>query len=496
MEMVGNIKFTVYRYVLVLVSLLWLGISNPVFAVKVTMDPGNWGLEEGKSCVSCHKKSSAGLTHQWQESAHARAGVNCLDCHQADRADDDAIEHEGGIIATIVSPKDCGRCHETEYRQAEGSVHSQALALIGDRMPALAGHSGGSAMNSAGCSSCHGSKVEVRGDGTLTAETWPNTGIGRINPDGSRGSCSACHGRHQFSKAQARAPSACTWCHSGSESPDGEIYRASKHGMLFDAHRSDMNLNNDQWVVGKDYTAAPTCVTCHMGASPGLKGTHDVGMRDAWNLNNPVSEKQYLVIFQDGEKRELPDSQSAPRRGSQLSRLGGGTGKVKAVASPKRRRQAMSKACLECHGKGFVKGVMQQFDQVVELYNENFGIPARALMGELYTRKLLTPAPFDDPIEFTYWQLWHEEGTRARHGAAMGSPRFAWSEGINLVGRNFYGRFLPQVLEVAGAEEGKSLIEQHVTSLEQHGWLKDLSQANPILGYWLQHWEPEPYDLD
>ncbi len=28
--------------------------------------------------------------------------------------------------------------------------------------------------------------------------------IGRINPDGSRGSCSACHTRHSFSIAQER----------------------------------------------------------------------------------------------------------------------------------------------------------------------------------------------------------------------------------------------------------------------------------------------------
>ena len=27
----------------------------------------------------------------------------------------------------------------------------------------------------------------------MDPKTWPNTGIGRINPDGSEGSCSACH---------------------------------------------------------------------------------------------------------------------------------------------------------------------------------------------------------------------------------------------------------------------------------------------------------------
>ena len=134
--------------------------------------------------------------------------MNCFDCHQADPGDDDAIDHEGAVIATIVSPKDCGRCHDTEHRQQEGSVHAEAVSLIQNRIPAMTVNLSGSAMLAGGCAQCHGSRVEVRGDGTLNPDTWPNSGIGRINPDGSKGSCSACHGRHQFSKAQAREPSA------------------------------------------------------------------------------------------------------------------------------------------------------------------------------------------------------------------------------------------------------------------------------------------------
>ena len=42
---------------------------------------------------------------------------------------------------------------------------------------------------------------------------WPNTGIGRINPDGSEGSCAACHSRHEFSSAQARTPDTCAKSH-------------------------------------------------------------------------------------------------------------------------------------------------------------------------------------------------------------------------------------------------------------------------------------------
>ncbi|MDJ0805983.1 MAG: multiheme c-type cytochrome [Gammaproteobacteria bacterium] len=462
---------------------LWSSFVANSFAEKVTLDPSNWGLKEGEACISCHKKASAGLTHAWKNSAHGEAGVNCLDCHLAEQDDNDAIEHEGSIIATIVSPKDCGRCHTKEYQETEASVHSKAIAVIKDHLPGQSDDPSGKEMQSAGCASCHGSVVEVRGDGTLSPETWPNTGIGRVNPDGSRGSCSACHTRHSFSKAQARDPSACTWCHTGPDSPDDKVYWSSKHGAMFNANRDKMNLSSDTWVLGKDYSAAPTCVTCHMGASPGIKPSHDVGMRNAWGLNGPVSEKQHLVIFEDNDRRNLPASQTAPRRGTEISKVTGEMGKVKAVATPKRRRQIMSKVCLECHNKNFVNDFMKQFDNLVELYNEKYGKPAQAIMQTLYAEDLLTPAPFDEPLESIYWRLWHDEATKARHGAAMMSPNLTWWEGMHRVAHNFYNEFLPAVRKVAGEDRANSLIDEHVGSLEHHKWLKDASITNPILGY-------------
>jgi hydroxylamine dehydrogenase len=460
---------------------LFVSCGSP-HAAKVKLDPSHWGREAGKACVSCHIKASPGIARQWRDSAHGKVGVNCIDCHQADRAEPDAIEHEGEVIATVVSPKDCGRCHSQEFDEQRGSVHAEAYAIIKDRVPALADNLTGPAMRAAGCDQCHGSVVRVRGDGTLDPRTWPNSGIGRINPDGSKGSCSACHGRHRFSKAQAREPEACVLCHSGPDSPDKEIFEASKHGMIYASQRGDMNLGADLWVAGKDYTAAPTCVTCHMGAAGKLPTTHDVGMRNVWSLNRPVSERQYLVVLDDGTKLELPATDRPPARGSEVAKPGGTTAKVKVVAGPKQRRQAMSLVCLECHGKGFTEAFMKQFDNVVELFNTKFGAPARAVMAELYDRKLLTPLPFDEPIELTYWELWHDEGARARHGASMASPNHAWWDGMYLVGRNFYGRFLPQVRDVAGVAAA-DIIQRHVGSQAAHQWLKEPDASNPILGF-------------
>jgi hypothetical protein len=263
--------------------------------------------------------------------------------------------------------------------------------------------------------------------------------------------------------------------------------------MLYAAQREQMNLHADTWVAGQDYTAAPTCTTCHMGAAGKIPTTHDVGLRNAWNLNQPVSYQQYLVVFEDGSKLELPANEKPPKRGAELEKADGSLAKVKAVVGPDRRRKVMSLVCLECHGKGFTESFMTQFDNVVELYNTKFGEPAQAIMNALYERGLLTPLPFDEPLEFTYWELWHDEGARARHGASMASPNHAWWEGMYLVGRNFYSRFLPEARAVAG-DQAAAIIDPLLVTSGQHAWLGNPTQANPILG-WMPPPEPAEAEL-
>ena len=104
-------------------------------------------------------------------------------------------------------------------------------------------------------------------DGRLDPTTWPNTGIGRLNPDGSKGSCSACHSRHYFSTKVARNPENCGKCHMGPDHLQAEIYAESKHGIAFRANIERMALDADSWILGEDYSAAPTCATCHMSAT-------------------------------------------------------------------------------------------------------------------------------------------------------------------------------------------------------------------------------------
>ena len=65
--------------------------------------------------------------------------------------------------------------------------------------------------------------------------------------------------RHDFSPRRARQPENCGKCHLGPDHPQKEIYEESKHGVAFRDLKDKMNLDADDWVLGEDYTQAPTC---------------------------------------------------------------------------------------------------------------------------------------------------------------------------------------------------------------------------------------------
>ncbi|MBN1401420.1 MAG: hypothetical protein JXA74_11325, partial [Anaerolineae bacterium] len=274
---------------------------------------------------------------------------------------------------------------------------------------------------------CHGAPIEVQADGTLSAANWPNTGIGRINPDGSSGACSTCHTRHLFALEVGREPSSCGNCHMGPDHPQKEIYEESKHGVAFVANRDKMNLSADLWVLGEDYAAAPTCVTCHMGAVPGLEASHDVGLRIAWTLRPEVS-----VRLEDWEAR----------------------------------RESMTQVCRQCHSPSFYTNYLGQFDDAVELYNVKFAKPALQIMQRLREAGKITALNFDEPIEWTYFYLWHHEGRRARHGAAMMGPDYVQWHGFYEVAERFYIEFVPE------AEALLPGITEPFLQADHHEWRK------------------------
>jgi hydroxylamine dehydrogenase len=469
---------------------------------------------QNKACIECHQKTSPALVMEWKRSRHAEVDVACVDCHAANPGEPDAWTHEGVLISALVTPKDCAQCHEVENDQFARSHHARGGEILASLDNVLAEKVAGMPGNIAdavnGCWQCHGSIVKFKRDANgeilragkegkpvVDPDTWPNSGIGRLNPDGSKGSCHACHSRHSFEAKLSRSPENCGKCHLGPDHPQIEVYNESKHGIAFHANRDKMALDKASWVLGKDYSAAPTCATCHVSSYLTTNGvasanSHDVGDRLSWTLRPVISTKLNLVVFADGFKEDYPETKALPKIGDEVNTTEKVVEhealvdkpvkrKVADIVTWQQRRDKMKGACLNCHGNAFVDNFYKQFDSLVVLYNEKFARPAQKIMDELTADGALNPkAPFEHEVQWVFWELWHHEGRRARHGASMMGPDYTHWHGMYEVSKHFYEKFLPAVVEAAKAKspalgrkwEGK--VRQLLTQ-EEHRWLNGLS---------------------
>jgi hypothetical protein len=103
-------------------------------------------------------------------------------------------------------------------------------------------------------------------------------------------------------------------------------------------------------------------------------------------------------------------------------------------------RAKMKTVCYQCHGKAWVDMHYDDLDNVVQEYNEVYFKPANAKMKELWDKGLVDPSrKLDEKIEFEYYELWHHEGRRARMGAAMMGPDYAWWHGFYYLKKRFTG---------------------------------------------------------
>lgn len=407
-------------------ALLVSGAFLLYLAAGTTMAEG-----EGVACLACHNTVTPGVVKDWKDSKHSSVRVDCFTCHgSSGKSRPDSVAHNGFQITVLVTPADCQGCHRGEAEEFLSSRHADAARFIGSLDNILGEIIGGGPVANAGCKQCHGSTIAVK-DGKLDAGTWPNTGIGRINPDGSKGSCTACHSRHLFSVAQARQPEICGKCHLGPDHPQMEVWQESKHGArYYEATQAGQKLNIDfpagQWLPGRDYSSGPTCASCHISATPNQTVTHEVGARIGWTLRPTISVK-------------------------------GADADVK--------RKSMQDVCVQCHSSSFTSGFYSQFDGVVNLYNDKFGRPASLIMDKLTGAGLLTAQPFDAKIKWTYYELWHHEGRRARHGAAMAGPDYAWWHGLYEVSKVFYTEFIPEARAL-----DPRIVDEALNGMPEHDW--------------------------
>ena len=379
--------------------------------------------EEGRACITCHQQTTPGQVEDWKDSRHAHAGITCIDCHQVAEDSPMAMRHANVedtpvFVSPLVSPKVCGRCHVDAKAQFDASGHFRAYRQIipkdslhalvqvheGRNLPELQGAPG-----ETGCMQCHGTEIKLDENNRPTPETWPNNGMGNIYPDGSTGSCTACHSRHKFDIAEARHPHACASCHLGPDHPNIEIFNNSKHGHLYNTEGADWNFDTapDAWEPG-DYRG-PTCATCHMSGIGELAATHNISERLYWNL----WAKESKVRGSDDVLSPL---------------LGDG---------PEGRKK-MKMVCKNCHSETHTDGFFTQGDKAVRLYNEGYYEPATEMLNALREKGLLKDNPWTDEFQIVYYHLWHHEGRRARQGAMMGAADYAHWHGFFELQQDLY----------------------------------------------------------
>lgn len=343
------------------------------------------------TCVECHTRTTPGIVEQYGHSTMAGANVSCSDCHEVASDYPDAIEHEGTYVLNQPTTAMCATCHANEVNQYNQSRHGlpafiayngtdglteeqlaiyEAIAEGGfnpDRQRNALFALEGDAITEFACKSCHD--------------------IGKPAADESIGQCQSCHLRHEFSLEQARRPETCNACHIGPDHPQFEIYTESPHGIAYATGGDDWNWDAEPGTLTVTDFPAPTCATCHLSGFGGTATTHDVGERLTWFLFAPVSEQR-------------PNWQENQRR--------------------------MQSVCMECHNQNFVEDFYVAASAATEQVNA-WVEESNDIIAPLIEQQLLTDAPFDEPIDFTYFELWHHWGRTAKFGVWMqGADYVQW----------------------------------------------------------------------
>lgn len=451
------------------------------FAAVISVSAQDAALsEESDFCITCHEGVTPGIYHDWQSSLHSihsikqalesgminpdedsefwknlqdsSIAVSCFECHGLNTdKHPDSFEHFDFTINSIVTPNDCKTCHNTEVIEYSGSKKANAYGNLKsnslfsllvktvngvDEYSPESGftfHENTEHTNGETCYACHGTKVEVTGVKTIDSElgevevpvlsNWPNQGVGRINPDGSMGSCTSCHPRHSFSIKIARQPETCGQCHLEPDVPAYNVYKESKHGNIFYSKKDDFNWAPKPWKAGEDFTA-PTCAVCHnaeieSGGTVIAERTHDFGQR-LWVriFGLPYSHPQskdgttFDIINKDG--LPLPVSfDNVPASEFLIS-----------VEEQTKRENNFKKVCLPCHGTNWTDA---QFEKIALSNNEadRMVSSATGILSQVWEEGIENNEnPFDEQTEILWQRQWLFYANSVRYGTAMMGPDY------------------------------------------------------------------------
>lgn len=449
-------------------------LSGPAQAAEPSAAPPIKISQESQACIKCHELYTPGIVRDWQKSLHARTtprqallqeeinrrisvtavpeelagvAVGCYECHSRNAdTHKDHFRHNGYMINVIVSPADCKVCHEKEVVQYTGTKKAHA---VGNLMSNPVYHGlvqtvtgvkrlvpGGMAQDPATmttltdtCLGCHGAVIEVKGMKKIQTPVgeisvpdlspWPNQGVGRVNPDGSMGTCTSCHSRHTFSIEMARKPATCGQCHLDPDVPAYNVYNASKHGNLYYSLGSKWNFTAVPWKLGEDFQS-PTCATCHTSLVVKPNGaiiaerTHDFGARLWVRLfglpySHPQPVKGDTTIIRNSDGLPLPTNLSGQPASAFLI----------TPDEQQRRQKGMQTICINCHGTSWTEGHFNRLAATVK-ETDAMTLVATQLLADAWQAGVADKTiPFDEAIEKQWLRQWLFYGNSVRYASAM-----------------------------------------------------------------------------
>lgn len=433
---------------------------------------------ESQMCISCHEMYTPGIVEDWRQSRHSHvtpregigkpelerrisgisipAGlqdvvVGCYECHgQRASAHKDNFEHFGHSINIVVSPADCRLCHAIEADQFAGTKKERALdnlrrnqvyhALVETvtGKPGKGSGSGSSSDNAKNetCYACHGTHVEVTGTRALQTEAgeitvpvlrnWPNQGVGRTNPDGSMGACTACHPRHSFSLSIARKPYTCGQCHLEPDLPAFNVYKESKHGNIFDSHGEKWEWESVPWIVGKDFKG-PTCATCHNSLVVNAAG--NVVVERSHDFSSRLWVRIFGLIYSHPQPKSGATFEIRNKDGVPLPTTFAGEPAAGFLIDKKeqgRRKDVMRNVCLSCHGSTWVEQHFAKLDSTNVEADHLVSAATQLLSRAWSVDKSADPKnPFDETIEHQWVLQWLFYANSVRYATAMSGPDYA-----------------------------------------------------------------------
>ncbi len=86
----------------------------------------------------------------------------------------------------------------------------------------------------------------------------------------------------------------------------------------------------------------------------------------------------------------------------------------------------MQSVCGECHNENFLNDFYTAADAATEKVNA-WVLESRDIVAPLQENNLMTSAPFDEPIDYVFFELWHHWGRTAKFGTWMqGADYVQW----------------------------------------------------------------------